>query len=92
VEVEPAHINDDRALIPALESTMEKGFAPEEVLADSLYGSDENGAQAKAINILIISFATGTPNGKTLNLDDFTQAENGKIALCPAEHAPARFK
>ena len=92
VEVEPAHVSDAHALIPALESAKERGLAPEEVLADSLYGSDENGEKAKEMGVEIISPAMGTPNGEALNLSDFTQTENGKIAACPQGHAPVRFK
>ncbi len=92
VEVEPAHVSDAHALIPALESANERGLAPEEVLADSLYGSDENGEKAKEMGVEIISPAMGTPKGETLNLSDFTQTENGKISACPQGHAPVRFK
>jgi hypothetical protein len=92
VEVEPAHVSDAHALIPALESAKERGLTPEEVLADSLYGSDENGEKAKEMGVGIISPAMGTPNGETLNLSDFTQTESGKIAACPQGHAPVRFK
>jgi hypothetical protein len=92
VEVEPAHISDAHALIPALESSKERGLAPEEVLADSLYGSDENGEAAKEMGIEIISPAMGTPKEETLNLSDFTQTENGKIAACPQGYVPVRFK
>jgi hypothetical protein len=49
VEVESAHVSDVHALIPALESTKERGLAPEEVLADSLYGSDENSEKARRL-------------------------------------------
>jgi len=38
VEIESAHLSDAHALIPALESAKDRGLAPEEVLADSLYG------------------------------------------------------
>ncbi len=92
VEVEPAHVSDAHALIPALESAKERGLVPEEVLADSLYGSDENGEKAKEMGVEIISPAMGTPNGEALNLSDFMQTENGKIAACPQGHAPVRFK
>jgi hypothetical protein len=92
VEVEPAHVSDAHALIPALESAKERGLAPEEILADSLYGSDENGEKAKEMDVEIISPAMGTPNAETLNLGDFTQTENGKIAACPQGHAPVRLK
>ena len=92
VEVEPAHVSDAHALIPALESAKERGLAPEEVLADSLYGSDENGEKAREMGVEIISPAMGTPKEETLNLSDFTQTENGKISACPQGHAPVRFK
>src|SRR3990172_8365752 len=92
VEVEPAHVSDAHALIPALESAKERGLVPEEVLADSLYGSDENGEKAKEMGVEIISPAMGTPQEETLNLSDVTQTENGKIAACPHGHAPVRYK
>ncbi|MDZ4241704.1 MAG: transposase, partial [Candidatus Omnitrophota bacterium] len=92
VEVEPAHVSDAHALIPALESAKERGLVPKEVLADSLYGSDENGEKAKEMGVEIISPAMGTPKEETLTLSDFTQTENGKIAACPQGHAPVRFK
>src|SRR3990170_2510411 len=92
VDVEPAHVSDAHALIPALESAKERGLVPEVVLADSLYGSDENGEKAKEMDVEIISPAMGTPKEETLTLSDFTQTENGKIATCPQGHAPVRFK
>jgi len=42
VDVEPAHESDANALIPAVESVKDRNLVPEEVLGDSLYGSDEN--------------------------------------------------
>jgi len=47
VQADPAHESDANALIPAIESTKERGLAPEEVLADSLYGSDKNCQEAE---------------------------------------------
>ena len=47
VAVETACASDVQALIPAIESTKERGLAQEKVLADSLYGSDENCAEAQ---------------------------------------------
>jgi hypothetical protein len=92
VEVEPAHVSDAHALIPALESTKERGLAPEEVLADSLYGSDENGEKAKEMGVEVISPVMGTPKEETLGLADFPQTDKGKIAACPQGHAPIKFK
>jgi hypothetical protein len=92
VEVEPAHISDAHALIPALESAKERGLAPEEVLADSLYGSDENGEKAKEMGIEVISPVMGTPGEGTFSLADFPQTDKGKITACPQGHAPIKFK
>ena len=92
VEVEPAHVSDAHALIPALESAKERGLAPEEVLADSLYGSDENTEKAKEMGVAVISPIMGTPKEETLSLADFPQTVKGKIAACPQGHAPIKFK
>lgn len=92
VEVEPAHVSDAHALIPALESAKERGLVPQEVLADSLYGSDENSEKAKEMGVEVISPVMGTPNGEALKLSDFAQTDKGKIAACPAGHVPVSFK
>ena len=92
VEVEPAHVSDVHALIPALESTMNRDLAPEEVLADSLYGSDENREKAKDLGVEVIAPVMGTPKEEALSLADFPQTDKGKIAACPQGHAPVKFK
>ena len=92
VEVEPAHISDVHALIPALESTKERGLAPDEVLADSLYGSDENTQKAKEMGVDVISPVMGTPKEETLSLADFPQTGTGKILACPQGHQPIKVK
>ena len=55
VEVERAHQSDTNALIPAIESAQERELAPKELLADSLYGSDENIETAKDKGVDVIS-------------------------------------
>jgi hypothetical protein len=92
VEVEPAHVSDVHALIPALESTTERGLAPDEVLADSLYGSDENTQKATEMGVDVISPVMGTPNEETLSLAAFPQTDTGKILACPQGHAPIKVK
>jgi len=92
VEVEPAHVSDVHALIPALESTKERGLAPQEVLADSLYGSDENREKAKELGMEVISPVMGAPKEETLSLADFPQTDKGTIIACPQGHAPVKFK
>ena len=92
VEVESAHVSDVHALIPALESTKERDLAPQEVLADSLYGSDENSEKAKDLGVEVISPVMGTPQEEILSLTDFPQTDTGKIAACPQGHAPVKIK
>lgn len=62
VEVEPANESDANALIPMIEETEERGRAPEELLADTAYGSDENVEKAKEEDVEVI---TPTPSTKT---------------------------
>jgi uncharacterized GH25 family protein len=40
VEIERAHESDANALIPAIESAQKRDLGPEQLLADTLYGSD----------------------------------------------------
>ena len=60
IEIEPAHESDANALIPAIESSKERGLAPEEVLADTLYGSDENSQKAEKLGVEVVSPAKST--------------------------------
>ncbi|MBN2290678.1 MAG: transposase, partial [Candidatus Glassbacteria bacterium] len=92
VEVEPACEHDANALIPALESAQERGLAPEEVLADSLYGSDENCEAAKTMGVEVVSPVMGTPKEGSISLDDFEHSEQGKVISCPQGHAPVKVK
>lgn len=92
VEVETACISDVHALIPAIESTKERGLAPEEVLADSLYGSDENCEAAKEMGVEVISPAMGASREGRICLSYFPQSEKGKILACPQGHAPVRIR
>jgi hypothetical protein len=92
VQVEPAHQSDAHALIPALEATAERNLAPKEVLADSLYGSDENCEAAKKMGVEVVSPVMGTPTEKVLLLSAFAFAESGKVLECPQGHAPVKVK
>lgn len=92
VEVESACIGDVHALIPALDSTRERELAPVELLADSLYGSDDNCERAKEMGVNVISPAMGTPKETTLSLSDFQQSEKGIITACPQGRAPAKIR
>jgi hypothetical protein len=92
VQVEPAHKSDAHALIPALEAVAEKNLAPEEVLVDSLYGSDENCEAAKAMGVEVVSPVKRSSGDKVLLLAEFEFAESGKVVECPEGQPPVKVK
>ena len=89
IELETACKSDAHALIPAIESTENRGLAPHEVLADSLYGSDENLAAAGELGVNVIAPTMGTPKKDAVGLAEFSFSDSGNVIACPQGHAPA---
>jgi len=92
VHVEPAHESDAHALIPAIESSKERSRAPEELLADTLYGGDENCQKAAQQGVEIISPTKGTKEKDGITLSDFDLNEKGDVVSCPQGHTPVKTK
>jgi hypothetical protein len=93
VEVEPAHKSDANAVIPYLDATKEREVSPDQLLADSLYGSDSNCQEALGRGIEIISPVMGaTPAEDEITIADFTINENEEVTACPAGHVPKQVK
>jgi hypothetical protein len=92
VEVEPAHKSDANALVPAIESAEDRGLKPEVLLADSLYGSDDNAEKAKEHGVELVAPVMGTVQEGKLSLQDFCFSEKGQIIACPKGHAPEIIK
>jgi hypothetical protein len=92
VHVEPAHNSDAHALIPAIESTKQRGLMPEELLADSLYGSDDNSQLAVQEGVNLVAPTMGTPLKDDLSLADFEVSMKNKILSCPEGKAPIAAK
>jgi DDE family transposase/transposase-like protein DUF772 len=93
VEVESADKHDAHALLPALESAEERGLGADEVLADSLYGGDDNIAAASEMGVEVVAPAMGgSKKDGELGVDDFEFSEDGEVLSCPAGHAPAKKK
>jgi hypothetical protein len=88
VEIERAHESDANALIPAIESAQKRDLGPEQLLADTLYGSDENVEKAKNKSVEVISPPMGSEKEETLGLSDFQMKNSGKVIGCPQGHAP----
>ncbi|MCP3942922.1 MAG: hypothetical protein GY710_15740, partial [Desulfobacteraceae bacterium] len=89
VTVEPAHKHDSKAVIPAIEDAEEKGVKPKELLADSLYGNDENTQNAKQLGVTLISpTLDGATKSEKLHLTDFRLNGKSRIAFCPNNKQP----
>jgi hypothetical protein len=92
VEVEPSHNSDANALIPAIESTKEQNLKPKEILADSLYGSDDNCERAKKHDVELIAPTMGSVDKDKLSLADFQFSEKGEVVACPQGNFPTKIK
>lgn len=92
VHVEPAHNSDANALMPAIESVKERGLMPEELMADSLYGSDDNTQRAAQEGVELIAPAMGSPKKGVISLSEFKVSEKNKITSCPQGKAPVKTK
>ncbi|HDL07476.1 MAG TPA: hypothetical protein ENG35_01910, partial [Desulfobacteraceae bacterium] len=92
VKVEPSHNSDANALIPAIESTEEQNPKPKEILADSLYGSDDNCERAKKDNAGLTAPTMGSVKEDKLSFTDFIFSPKGEPAACPRGKLPAKIK
>jgi len=88
VAVAPAYESDTQALLPALEDTQARELGPEEVLADTPYGSDDNCQQAAALNVEVVAPVTGPPPAAGFALADFQMSPEGLVLACPQGEAP----
>jgi hypothetical protein len=91
VAVEKAHISDANALIPAIEETEKRDLKPEEVLAGSLYGSDDTTEKAKEPAVDVVSPVMGKESAQQITLIDFTLSGT-RVAACPEGHAPHLYE
>ena len=86
IDVQPACESDAHALIPAIADTKVRGLGPEKLLADTLYGSDDNERIAKVAEVNLVAPA---PKGRQEDqLSKFSFDENGLVTQCPAGHRP----
>ena len=92
IELETACKSDVHALIPAIESTEDRGLAPDEILADALYGSDENCEMATEMGVKVVSPTMGTPKKGMVCLSEFSFSDSGEVIACPEGHAPVSAK
>lgn len=92
VEVERAHESDANALLPAIQSSKERGLSPKEVLADSLYGSDDNKEKAELLGVELVAPTMGAQKKEGISLSKFVTTQSGEITACPQGHTPVYAK
>jgi hypothetical protein len=84
--------SDEAAFDPMLEQLEQSGRLPEELLADGIYGSDENVQLAEGKNVELVAPIPGRAPASdplALSIDDFAMDERtGEITACPAGHKP----
>lgn len=91
VEVEPAHCADADALVPMLDQLDEHDRLPEQISADTLYGSDDNAVEAEQRGVDLQSPVNGSYSMNTddLTIDDFVVDEQTEIVeCCPCGRKP----
>jgi Transposase DDE domain/Transposase domain (DUF772) len=92
VAVEFAHESDANAIVPAIESVEERDLKPKKVMADSLYGSDDNCESAEKYDVELIAPTMGSVEKEKLSIADFQFSPKGEIIACPQGIAPAKVK
>lgn len=92
VEIEKAHESDANALLPAIKETQKRDVMPKEILADSLYGSDDNINQADQEGVTVIAPAMGKENDTLIPLSEFEFSDKGKVTACPEGCTPVYHK
>lgn len=92
VEVESADKHDANALLPAIKELEEKDVKPEEILADSLYGSASNCDEALRDHDVEIVAPLMPGNQKFFHLSEFEFDGNGCVTLCPCGNKPQSAK
>ena len=85
VAVEKASDHDSHALIPAIDDADQRGLKPKSVLADTLYGGDDNvqAARQQKVDVIAPTYKAGKSD-----LSGFTFDQKGYVTSCPAGHCP----
>jgi hypothetical protein len=83
---------DGAAVVPMLDQLKESRLLPKEMLADTLYGGDENVQAAEARGVELVAPIPGREpviDSAALTLDDFAVDERtGRVEACPQGHTP----
>jgi len=92
IAVESADKHDANALLPAIEELEKQDIKPQEILADSLYGSTSNCDKAKREHGVEVVAPLMPGNQKYFHLSEFALDGYGHITLCPCGSTPKSVK
>jgi len=92
VSVQTACEHDANALMPAITDVQDRQLSPDQVLADTLYGGDNNHQAAEVANVELVSPVKKANTSDTILLTGFTFNEKGYVTICPAGNAPMHVK
>jgi hypothetical protein len=92
VAVESADKHDSNSLLPALDALQQKDMVPEQMLADSLYGSESNCKESLKEYATEVIAPAMPGNQKKMHLAEFTVDQQGFVTSCPEGLKPDRVK
>lgn len=91
IKVESADHHDSKGLLPAIEELGAREIKPEELLADSLYGSDDNVQEAQEQGVNTISPVLGKKSEKDYSGFEFDR-HTKQVKQCPNGRLPQSIK
>jgi hypothetical protein len=92
-DVNPAHVHDSAALIPALDATEKRDCCPKHLVCDTHYGSDENLLAAAEKGVTVVAPVAGPAPAESITLAHFSpDPETGYVTRCPEGHAPLTMR
>ena len=93
VEVEPAHVSDQHAIVPALDDLEERNIAPEKMFADTAYNSGDNLIEAAERGVELMAPTPGQADPDGINLGHFDlDMKKLRVRACPEGAAPVRSR
>ena len=88
VEAQPAHEHDSHTVKKALKKTRQENRAPSRILADSLYGGDDNHVDCQDQGVELIAPVKTNKPCPNVGLANFSYGAQNWITECPMGHAP----
>ena len=88
--VETAAESDSNAVCPVIEDLKSRDLLPDELLADTGYGSDSNVNSAKDEGVSLVAPVPGGKeyDAQEVGYDPFELNDDNEVVKCPAGHSP----